>query len=369
MNTVNLEPSKAHADGHGSGRPAPNPRAGALPLIHAPVATDGANSGGIISPPAITADESIQKMLRCPCCRGRLVRHEGKLHCDDPNCQMQFPVVDGIPVLINDHNSLFTRADFVSKRNTTFDLARGSMIRQLDRWLPTLSRNFAAGRNYRAFARSVLKQSPQPVVLVIGGGILGRGMEALAAHPQIRLVETDVSFGPRTQVICDAHDLPFADSSFDGVVTQGVLQYVVAPSRCLRELERVLKPHGIVYAESAFMQQVVHGRYDFFRFTHLGLRRLFRRFEEVDSGPVGGPGMALAWSCQFFLLSFATTRWVRRGIYAFTRLTLFWLKYVDALLLKKPGTYDAASGFFFMGQKRGTILPDHELVARYRGAQ
>jgi hypothetical protein len=150
---------------------------------------------------------------------------------------------------------------------------------------------------------------------------------------------------------------------------QAVLQYLVDPSRCIEEIERVLKPGGLVYAESAFMQQVVHGRYDFTRFTHLGLRRLFRSFEAVDSGPTGGPGMALAWSCQFFLLSLATSRWMRRIMHVIGRLTLFWLKYFDARLIDTPGTYDAASVFFFLGRKSGKVLSDRELVALYRGAQ
>jgi SAM-dependent methyltransferase len=282
---------------------------------------------------------------------------------------MQFPIVDKIPVLIHDQNSVFRRADFVSRKNTTFDLARGRFLRRMDRWLPSLSRNIQSRGNYRTFAESLLNNSPNPVVLVVGGGILGRGMESLASEPRIQLVETDVSFGPRTQLICDAHDLPFEDNSFDGVVAQAVLQYVVEPSRCVREIERVLKPYGLVYAESAFMQQVVHGRYDFTRFTHLGLRRLFRGFEELASGPATGPGMALAWSCQFFLLSLATARWARRAAYAFARLTLFWLKYFDAALINKPGTYDAASGFFFMGRKSDQSLSDRELIACYRGAQ
>ena len=194
-------------------------------------------------------------------------------------------------------------------------------------------------------------------------------MESLASEPGIQLVDTDVSFGPRTQLICDAHDLPFENNSFDGVVVQGVLQYLLEPSRCVHEVKRVLKPGGLVYAESAFMQQVVHGRYDFTRFTQLGLRRLFRSFEAVDSGPVGGPGMALAWSCQFFLLSLANSRWSRRLMYALARLTLFWLKYFDPGLMDRPGTYDAASGFFFLGKKSDKILSDRELVMLYRGAQ
>lgn len=311
----------------------------------------------------------LQTILRRPGCRSSLVSQNSHLHCVGERCGMQFPVVNEIPVLINDHNSLFTRTDFVFRRNTTFNLARGGWVRRLDRRLPGLGRNLAASQNYRAFSKMLLKQFPNPVVLIVGGSILGDGMDALASRPKIQLVETDVSFGPRTQLICDAHDLPFADNAFDGVVAQAVLQYVADPSQCVQEIGRVLKPGGLVYADCAFMQQVVHGRYDFTRFTHLGLRRLFRNFEEVASGPTVGPGTALAWTCQFFLLSFATARWTRRVIYAFARLTLFWLKYFDAALVNKSGAYDAASGFFLLGRKSGKIIPDRELGALYRGAQ
>jgi len=54
-------------------------------------------------------------------------------------------------------------------------------------------------------------------------------MKSLVDHPPIELVETDVAFGPRTAVICDAHRLPFENASFDGVVAQAVLEHVADP--------------------------------------------------------------------------------------------------------------------------------------------
>src|SRR5262249_960971 len=155
-------------------------------------------------------------------------------------CGMQFPIVNGVPVLINDHCSLFDRADYLSGESQAFDPSRGRWVRRLDRWLPDLSRNVAAPRNYRAFADLLCEQNENPVVLVVGGRVLGHGMEPLAKNPKIQLVETDVSFGPRTRLICDAHELPFENISVDGVVSQGVLQYVPNPARCVQEIERVL---------------------------------------------------------------------------------------------------------------------------------
>lgn len=193
-------------------------------------------------------------------------------------------------------------------------------------------------------------------------------METLVNHPAIELVETDVSFGPRTLLICDAHDIPFEDKSFDGVIVQAVLEHVVDPYRCCEKIYRVLKEQGIVYAETPFIQQVHGGPYDFTRFTHLGHRRLFRKFEEIDSGAVCGPGMALAWTYQYFLLSFTTSRTFRRLLKVFARLTSFYLKYFDYYLNNKQGTLDAASGYYFIGRKVDQVLSDRDLIKLYKGA-
>jgi hypothetical protein len=115
------------------------------------------------------------------------------------------------------------------------------------------------------------------------------------------------------------------------------------------------------------MQQVHMGRYDFTRFTHLGHRRLFRKFEEIESGAACGPAMALAWSYQYFLLSFITSSFLRRFIDAFARLTSFFLAYLDYAVIDKPGTLDAASGYYFIGKKSNRVLSDKSLIRLYKG--
>lgn len=65
------------------------------------------------------------------------------------------------------------------------------------------------------------------------------------------------------------------------------------------------------------------GRYDFTRFTYLGYRRLFKRFDEIESGITGGPGTALAWSYRYFLLSFVTSRTLSKLVGGIARFTSF----------------------------------------------
>ena len=183
------------------------------------------------------------------------------------------------------------------------------------------------------------------------------------------MVETDVAVGPRTEIVCDGHDLPFLDQAFDGVICQAVLEHVIDPPRVVAEIHRVLVDDGIVYSEIPFMQQVHEGAYDFQRFTHLGHLRLFHMFDELASGAQGGPGMALAWSVKYFAQSFAGRSRPARALLArLTSLLTFWLKYLDTFLARTPGGLDAASGTFFLGRRREDPVADQEIVARYRGA-
>jgi hypothetical protein len=106
--------------------------------------------------------------------------------CQNVACQKGFPIVDGIPVLIDEATSVFTIDDFKSRRETTLDLARGKGLikRWVKRAIPRLGMNVTGRRNYQHLARLLLTTSSSPRVLILGGGILGDGLEALADDPR-----------------------------------------------------------------------------------------------------------------------------------------------------------------------------------------
>lgn len=271
--------------------------------------------------------------------------------------------------MFDEDTSIFYIDDFLSRHNIYFDLAPKHPVKQfIKRFIPDISRNIKAVDNYQNFLQLLLTQSNHPKILVLGGSILGKGIKIAGEYPEIVLVESDVSFGELTDIILDAHSIAFQNDSFDGVIVQAVLEHVVDPQKCVEEIHRVLKKDGLVYAETPFMQQVHGGCYDFTRFTHLGHRRLFRKFEEIDSGAVCGPGMALAWSYSYFILSFTQSKIVRLVLDIVTRFTSIFMKYCDYLLSEKPGTLDAASAYYFMGRKTESILSARESIKLYKGA-
>jgi SAM-dependent methyltransferase/uncharacterized protein YbaR (Trm112 family) len=311
--------------------------------------------------------------LRCPATGSPLVPDGDEALVADGGSR-RYPVRGGVPILIAEEKSIFSTADFESAIPAHAPVPGRAVLRRLARTVPSDSRNVASRANFEVMGRMLADEArgvtERPLALVIGGGILGHGMEPLLARPEIDFVETDIYIGPRTQLVCDAHDLPFRDNTFDGVVCQAVLEHVLDPPRVVEEIHRVLKPGGIVYSEVPFMQQVHEGAYDFTRFTQLGHRRLFRRFDELRTGAAGGPGMALAWAIRYFAMSFAgRSRMARAAIGHLTTLLTFWLKYFDDALATTPGGLDAASGTFFLGRSRSTEpVGDSEIVAAYAGA-
>ncbi len=317
------------------------------------------------SNPTLSAESSA--LLRCPACKGPLLADVAgdAYQCAATACGQRFPLINGVPVLINEANSVFSIDDFVRQRNTFFNLRPSRAARFLDHVTPRISVNLRAKENFTRFARLLAQDSAHPRVLILGGSVVGQGMEALLAAPGIDLIESDVSFGPRTNLICDGHNIPLADNAIDGVVVQAVLEHVVDPHAVAAEIHRVLKPNGLVYAETPFMQQMHGGRYDFERFSYWGHRRLFRQFSEVASGVACGPAMALAWSYTYFLRSFARSRRLRHVLNFIGSLTSFWLLYFDRFLIDRPGAITAASGYYFIGRKGEQTLTDRELISAY----
>lgn len=204
----------------------------------------------------------------------------------------------------------------------------------------------------------------KPKLLIIGGGTIGKDTEQFIESEKINVVSFDIYASPHVHFLGDAHHIPLKSNTFDAVIIQAVLEHVVSPKLVVEEIHRVLSTNGIVYAETPFMQQVHEGAFDFTRYSESGHRFLFRHFETLNSGVVGGPGTALLWSIDNFSKSVFRSRTAGK----IAKILFFWLSYFDKFI-DQAHSVDAACGVFFMGRKRLAKMHPSELIQYYQGAQ
>ena len=91
------------------------------------------------------------------------------------------------------------------------------------------------------------------------------------------------STGKKTQHVMpdiwgDAQKLPVADRSIDSVILVNVLDDLPDPDQCVKEISRILKPHGVFVLQAPFLYPLHDSPFDFHRWTLQGLRNLVTKY-------------------------------------------------------------------------------------------
>jgi SAM-dependent methyltransferase len=110
-------------------------------------------------------------------------------------------------------------------------------------------------------------------------------------------VGVDVVENPAAELRGPVEALPVPDASFDVVLCTQVLEHCDDPAAAVRELRRVTAPGGRVLASTHGVQVYHPSPQDLWRWTHVGLRRLFEReadWAALSVTPAGGTAGCVA---------------------------------------------------------------------------
>lgn len=90
--------------------------------------------------------------------------------------------------------------------------------------------------------------------------------------------------------LANTEDPPFPPRTFDGVMSNAVLEHTPYPRKTLHQLNRVLRDGGLLLIVVPTMWEEHQMPNDFYRFTRYGLERLLEEggFEVLERFPIGG---------------------------------------------------------------------------------
>ena len=280
--------------------------------------------------------ERLRPLLRSPCCAARLNSGDGLQRCVE--CGSEFPVLDGVPILLRD-----VPAEWASKTEAKTRFARRPAWRR--RLLnPDLT---TKGQQTRRLTEFLSAYPRGAAVMDVGSSLRRISSDVLCFD----LIPT-----PGVDVVGDLHRIPIAEDSLDGVICTGVLEHVADPHRVVRELWRVLKPGGRIYVSTPFLQGYHPSPTDFWRFTRDGARHLMEPFAIELVLNTRGSASTVTWILSSFLaelVSFGSLK-----AYAAARALFGWillpLKYLDYVISENPFDHFITSGFTVIAIKRST---------------
>jgi SAM-dependent methyltransferase len=196
----------------------------------------------------------VKDILVCPVCRGALSEKGDALDCQ--GCSRSFALNNAVPVFLSEPLQLVA---------------------------PNHSSN-PIGPEYEA----VLRGGHDFVLNIGAGGTAQR-------YPNC--VEFEHKIFRHTDVVGDAHHLPFREATFDRVFAFNVFEHLADPTTAAQEIHRVLKPGGGVVIHTAFLQALHEEPHHFYNATEYGVRQWFAPFEIEDCRVSGNfsPGGMLAF--------------------------------------------------------------------------
>ncbi len=196
--------------------------------------------------------------LRCPVTGQKLAYDATRTHLVSIDGWRTWPIIEGRPVLAPDLDA----PAVLPESHISNDLPDEALdlIRNTKGWVLNLS----AGGSREKFAH---------------------------------VIEVEYAVFRHTDLIGDAHVLPFDDGLFDAIVVMNAFEHYRDPHKVAAEMLRVLKPGGRLLLRTAFLQPLHEPPWHFYNCTRFGLAEWMKGFEteQLHVSENFNPNHTLAW--------------------------------------------------------------------------
>ncbi|UYN85597.1 MAG: class I SAM-dependent methyltransferase [Cyclobacteriaceae bacterium] len=278
----------------------------------------------------------------------------------------RYPIVQEVPILVAANNSMFELEGIIQQKPLTQNKSYSNK-RNLKNFirtslLPKLNKDWALKERYKNLATRVTGGK----VLIIGAGSKIDFYKSIFQQSSI-VITSDIHLQYNPDIVFDVHQIPFKSEAFDLVLAAQVMEHTIRPWIAASELERVVKPNGLIQVEVPFAFPYHGAPYDFFRFTFTGMRSLFRycRLEAFMASE--GTFTAAAVTNAQALVEISRSKIFRYPMLVLGRFLFFWLKYLDFFKSgRKLNDMIWPKGMVFTFVKDGKERSDFDCLADYQ---
>ena len=277
---------------------------------------------------------SIIQYLICPECRAALFRKEpGFFVCSNKH---RYTEVNGVPILRKNCSSQEITPQggdgVLSVENILLPKGLVGVLQKI------------IGTNFQPY------QFDLKTVLPFDALALNCGAGMSAKDPLLE-VNLDYFMFPTVDLVADVQEIPFADSTFDCVKSEFLIEHVKNPFQVCSEMLRVLKPGGVLYISYPFIHAYHSFPGDYFRFTHSGMLSMFGNVEILKEGVLTGPACRwVAASADLFTFFIKSSR-LRAAIRALILSVLSPIKLLDLILNRFSSSKNCAVTLYSVFRK------------------
>lgn len=273
----------------------------------------------ILCPSCFKKTKQVERVLICGCCKRQYILKDKKIYFLQPNTRFKT-------------TSWFDRIKTRFKRNQKL----------YDILVRVISPVYVDYHSY--IKRWIKKFRSDSLILNIGSG-------PFRIHPNT--INLDVFDYSEVDVVADASQLPFEDSSIDGIINLAVLEHVKNPQKLVDEFHRVLKKEGKFFVFIPFLQGFHASPNDYYRWTTEGAKELFKKFDKKKVIVSEGPTSSLLWVFQeWFAMTFSFySKHLYRVLLILIMVLTFPFKYLDFFLKHHPEAKKTTAGLYVIGKK------------------